>query len=57
MIHVYLSGKRSRVRSFHVVRAVKNSIPWPKQNSMKRIVATEKLQELNLQSRIEFRGR
>jgi uncharacterized protein YjbJ (UPF0337 family) len=35
---------------------VKNSIRWRKQNSTKRIVATEKLQELNLQSQSEFSG-
>ena len=56
MIHVYLSAKTSTIKSFHVVRAVKNSIRWRKQNSMKRIVATEKLQELNLQSQSEFSG-
>jgi hypothetical protein len=54
MIHVYLSAKTSRIKNFHVVRAVKNSIRWRKQNSTKRIVATEKLQELNLQSQSEF---
>ena len=36
------------------MRAVKNSIRWRKQNSMKRIVATEKLQELSLET--EFFG-
>src|SRR5688572_33040733 len=56
MIHVYLSAKTSRIKNFHVVRAVKNSIRWRKQNSMKRIVATEKLQELNLQSQSDFFG-
>jgi hypothetical protein len=33
---------------------VKNSTRWRKQNSMKRIVATEKRQEQNLQSESEF---
>ena len=54
MILVYLNAKTSTIQSSHVVRAVKNSIRWWKQNSMKRIVATEKLQELNLPSESEF---
>src|ERR671914_408171 len=49
MIHVYLNANTSRTKNFHVVRAVKNSIRWRKPNSMRRIVATEKLQEPSLQ--------